>query len=258
LLARDVVQGKSNARVLGRKLLYGSRQYILDGGLSGRDRQAAMFDIVSPGFEVFIQRREPFDKRLSQLIQNFPLKGQLDLRLLAALAARHGQWSFVFVGPLASLGDAGTWVEHLSRMPNVHFLGEKEVGELPAYTQHLDVCTMCYVMNDYTKFIYPLKLHEYLAAGRPVVATPIRSLQEFRGVIELATTEEEWSRALEQSLSVEAQSPAQALGRQDVARGYDWNDLVQKIAYTMCDGLGPAYCDRLQEASLHRHRAMPR
>jgi glycosyltransferase involved in cell wall biosynthesis len=169
------------------------------------------------------------------------IKGQLDLRLLAALAARHGLWSFVFVGPLASLGGARAWVEQLSSMPNVYFLGEKNVGELPAYTQHLDVCTMGYVLNDYTKFIYPLKLHEYLAAGRPVVATPVRSLQQFAPVIQLATTEEEWSHALEQSLSVEAQSPAQARARQDVARGYDWNHLVQMIAQEMCHGLGPPY-----------------
>jgi glycosyltransferase involved in cell wall biosynthesis len=179
------------------------------------------------------------------------IKNQLDLRLLATLAARHDQWAFVFVGPLAPLGGARPWVEQLSNMPNVYFLGEKKVGELAAYTQHLDVCTMCYVLNDYTKFIYPLKLHEYLAAGRPVVATPVRSLQQFAPVIQLATTEEEWSRALEQSLSTEARSPARGRARQDVARGYDWNHLVRVVANEMCDGLGPSYRGRLQEASPH-------
>ena len=177
------------------------------------------------------------------------IKNQLDLRLLAALAARHPQWSFVFVGPCVSLKEARAWVEQLMGMPNVYFLGEKNVGELPAYTQHLDVCTMCYLLNDYTKFIYPLKLHEYLAAGRPVVATPIRSLQEFAGVIEMATTEAEWSLSLEKSLSAEAQSPGRARARQEVARRYDWNHLVHVIARAMCDGLGPSYVGRLDEVA---------
>jgi len=62
----------------------------------------------------------------------------------------------------------GEAVASLARQPNVHFLGGKRIGELPGYTQHLDVCAMYYALNDYTKFIYPLKLHEYLATGRPV------------------------------------------------------------------------------------------
>ena len=138
----------------------------------------------------------------------------------------------------------------LSSLPNVHFLGEKPVNELPAYTQHLDVCTMCYVINDYTKFIYPLKLHEYLAAGRPVVATPMRSLQQFAAVIELATTEDEWSHALEQSLSAEGESPGP--GPSTPRRG-PWLRLESPCSgycATSCgDGLGPSYVGRLQEAS---------
>jgi glycosyltransferase involved in cell wall biosynthesis len=166
------------------------------------------------------------------------IKDQLDLRLLTALAARHTQWSFVFVGPHVKPSVTGAWAERLSALPNVYFLGEKKVGELAAYTQHLDVCTMCYVLDDYTKFIYPLKLHEYLAAGRPVVATPVRSLEPFGSMIELATTEAEWSRALERSLLAEAQTPARTRARQDVARGYDWNHLVQLVADEMRAGLG--------------------
>jgi hypothetical protein len=71
-----------------------------------------------------------------------------------------------------------------------------------------------------------------------VVATPVRSLQQFAPQIQLATTEDEWSQALEQSLSAEAQSPARARERRDVARGYDWNHLVHMVADEMAEGLG--------------------
>jgi glycosyltransferase involved in cell wall biosynthesis len=176
------------------------------------------------------------------------IKNQLDLPLAAALAARHPEWSFVFVGPQSRTGDTRTWIERLGRLPNVFFLGEKRVDDLPAYTQHFDVCAMWYVMNDYTNFIYPLKLHEYLASGRPVVATPIRSVREFGKIVKLATSEDEWSRALVRSLS-DGEVPARVCERQRVASGYDWSRLVRRIAQEMCEGLGSPYPERLQQVS---------
>jgi glycosyltransferase involved in cell wall biosynthesis len=169
------------------------------------------------------------------------LKDQLDLGLLERLTLQHPEWSFVFVGPQTSHRNTAVWFDRLSRLPNVHFLGEKPVDELPAYTQHFDVCTMCYVRDGYTKFIYPLKLHEYLAAGRPVVATPINTLLGFADVIDLATTADEWSTSLRRALTAEAQSAVQVAARQRVAERFDWDGLVGIVAQRMCAGLGPAY-----------------
>lgn len=47
---------------------------------------------------------------------------------------------------------------------------------------------MPYRVNDYTKYIYPMKLHEYLAGGRPTVGSRIRSLEDFAGIVDLAMT----------------------------------------------------------------------
>ena len=116
------------------------------------------------------------------------IKHQLDWDLLITLAQRHPEWSFVLIGPQDGLGQSTSLIETLSHMPNVYFLGHKPVTALPAYTQHLDVCLLCYKVDDYTKFIFPLKLHEYLASGKPVVGSPIRSLQNFTHVITLART----------------------------------------------------------------------
>jgi glycosyltransferase involved in cell wall biosynthesis len=175
------------------------------------------------------------------------IKKQLDIALLVNLAQRHQKWSFVFVGPQGNLGENFTLVQKLSRMPNVYFLGEKPVSALPAYTQHLDVCLLCYERNDYTKFICPLKLHEYLASGCPVVGSPIRTLLDFAHVITLAQTLDEWSQALADALAPSACSAEQIEVRRRVARKYDWDDLVCLIAQTICERLGTSYSERFEQ-----------
>ena len=185
------------------------------------------------------------------------IKTQLNLSLLSALAQRHREWSFVFVGPQIGLDGHATLLQKLSHMPNVYFLGSKLVRMLPAYTQHLDVCMLCYEMNDYTKFIYPLKLHEYLASGRPVVGSPIRSLLEFAQIIRLARTTDEWSQALQDSLAPAASSVSQTEARRSVARKYDWNRLVELIAHTLCDRLGPEYLERFEQIPFRDQTVTP-
>jgi hypothetical protein len=72
-----------------------------------------------------------------------------------------------------------------------------------------------------------MKLHEYLATGRPVVGTPIRSLLEFDQVVQLATTPEEWSRAIADAL---AHPEVGVEKRLEVARDHDWAILAQRVA----------------------------
>ena len=164
------------------------------------------------------------------------LKKQLDWSLLLRMTEKHPDWSFVFVGPVTH-DEIAASISELDSRPNVHFLGAKTTEQLRCYPQHFDVCIMPYVLNDYTKYIYPLKLHEYLASGRPTVGTPIRSLQDFSDSILLAQTHEEWSAALLEAMSP-AQNDAVAVGaRQLVARKHDWGVIVGNIATLMAEGL---------------------
>ena len=128
------------------------------------------------------------------------LKRMLNWPLLLELSATHPQWSFVFVGPKSSHPDIIDALAKMSRLPNVYFLGGKRTEDLGAYPQHFDACIMPYVLDDYTKCIYPLKLHEYLASGRPVVSSPIRSVLEFADVVAIASNGNEWSFGLERVL----------------------------------------------------------
>jgi glycosyltransferase involved in cell wall biosynthesis len=173
------------------------------------------------------------------------IKQQLDLTLVLALARRHATWSFVLVGPVEHLGSYHSVMRELSRLPNVYLLGPKAVQRLPAYTQHLDVCMLCYHVDDYTKFIYPLKLHEYLATGRPVVGSPIDSLLGFADVVHLARTTDEWSLALSQCLNGFASSASEVERRRRIARAHDWDRLVARIAVLLARRLGEPYLTRL-------------
>jgi glycosyltransferase involved in cell wall biosynthesis len=178
------------------------------------------------------------------------IKTQLDCRLLLELATHHGEWSFVFVGPKGNLGMDATLVHRLSELQNVHFLGHKPIEIACAYPQHMDVCLLPYKVNDYTKYVYPLKLHEYLAGGKPIVGTPIRSLLDFAHVMKLASTQEEWSRALTESLAPDAVSIDQIQKRRSIARQVDWETLVHDIARSMCNRLGPPYREQFTALNL--------
>jgi glycosyltransferase involved in cell wall biosynthesis len=161
------------------------------------------------------------------------LKRQLDWSLLFALTVVHPEWSFVFVGSRRSYPELDGILNQLSARPNVYFLGGKPTECLGAYPQHFDTCIMPYQLDDYTKYVYPLKLHEYLASGKPVVSSSIRSVEDFQHVVTLANSREEWSNAIERALSDEGNTPNRRAERQAVAREYDWDPLVYKIARTI-------------------------
>lgn len=169
------------------------------------------------------------------------LKTQLDIGLLYELAKRNPQWSFVAVGPRGFLGEKSQQLDRMGALANVHLLGNRPLSQLPAYVQSMDVCMMCYELNDYTNFINPLKLHEYLAAGRPVVATPIDSVTPFADVVELASTVSEWEQALSESLRAEATSRQAAETRRARAAEYDWDLLVARIAEVFRSRIAAGY-----------------
>ena len=109
---------------------------------------------------------------------------KLDLSMLADLAASTPDWSYVLIGPVAH-GDPATDVSQLESLSNVFFLGAKTYDVLPRYLAGFDVALLPLRCNDYTRHMFPMKFFEYLASGRPVVATAIPSLLDFSEVAHL-------------------------------------------------------------------------
>jgi glycosyltransferase involved in cell wall biosynthesis len=166
------------------------------------------------------------------------MKRMVDWELLLELSADRPQWSFVFIGPKAPHPAIDDLLHKMRERPNVHFLDAKPTDRLGSYLQHFDVCTMPYRVDNYTKYIYPLKMHEYLASGKPVVSAPISSVEEFGDVITLAKTREEWLRAIDHALSSEENAPRRRAERQEVAGEYDWDVIADRIAGTIARHLG--------------------
>jgi glycosyltransferase involved in cell wall biosynthesis len=159
------------------------------------------------------------------------IKKQLDWELLSALATRHPEWSFVFVGAMRPHPEIVPMLERMKALPNVHFLGSRTSAELARYPQHFDLCLMPYRVNDYSKYIYPLKLHEYLASGRPAISVPLPALAEVNGLVTVADGVEEWECAIARELAPGADTAARRAARQRVAREHDWDTIVDRIAH---------------------------
>jgi len=175
------------------------------------------------------------------------IKQQLNLSLVLDLARRNRDLSFVLVGPQRLHEEVTSLIHELSRLPNVYFLGPKSLEALPAYQQHMDVSLLCYKVNLYTHCVYPLKLHQYLASGTPIIGSRIRSLEDFVSVIDIADTADEWNLCIKNVFSPGIDSDGKAEKRRGLAKQHDWKRLVEEIAYTLCLRLGSPYVERIKE-----------
>lgn len=137
---------------------------------------------------------------------------RMDLGLLAHLAAARPGWSIVVVGPVVKISEAD-----LPRAANIHYLGGKDYAQLPDYLRGWDVALMPFAINAATRFISPTKTPEYLAAGCPVVSTPITDVVRHYGEIEavkIADTPARFVEACEAALALAA-VPGTWLGEVD-------------------------------------------
>jgi len=127
-----------------------------------------------------------------------------DIVLLAKIAELRPDWHFVMLGPIVKVDEAD-----LPQRENIHYLGGKNYNDLPAYIGGWDVAMMPFAMNDSTRFISPTKTPEYLAAGRPVVSTPIRDVVRpygDLGLVHIASTPEEFVAAIDAAMAEDTET----------------------------------------------------
>lgn len=148
---------------------------------------------------------------------------RLDPGIIEHIAREKKDWSIVLVGP----EDEYFRQSVLHQLPNVHFLGRKELKELPAYIRAFDVCINPQQVNVLTVGNYPLKIDEYLALGKPVVATATRTMELFDSHTYLARNANEYVTLISRALSED--SPALQEERIAFARSHSWENSVTAI-----------------------------
>jgi glycosyltransferase involved in cell wall biosynthesis len=151
---------------------------------------------------------------------------KLDLDLLAAVARRRPDWTFALVGPVGA-GDPDTDVSALDGLRNVHLLGARPYTGLPAVLRAADAALIPYAVNDLTRSVFPMKVYEYLAAGLPVVATPLPALA---GVDAIATASDANAMAGALARALDEDSPARRQARSEAARGHSWDARLEQIS----------------------------
>ncbi len=149
----------------------------------------------------------------------------IDIPLLQLLAESFSECSLVMIGP-DQLPD-GVDKQRLQSMTNVHFLGQKKMTDLPSYLQVFDVALMPWLLTSHMRFAYPLKLHEYLSAGRAAVATALPELRPFSSVIRIAETHLEFVDCVKAALDDRSLESIES--RLSVARNNTWDQRVLEI-----------------------------
>lgn len=146
-----------------------------------------------------------------------------DTDLVGKLAAGHPEWTFVLIGS-TYLAD----LDPLEGLSNIHLLGEKPYSEIPKYLSHFDVCMIPFKNNPLTQATNPVKLYEYLSAGKPVVATRLNEISNYEDYVRLVTTVDEWEKALQESLA-EEKTPDLLEKRFSFARENTWEKRAKTI-----------------------------
>jgi glycosyltransferase involved in cell wall biosynthesis len=134
-----------------------------------------------------------------------------DSRLVSEVAKRLRDWQIELIGPQHLSAQQRRWLDQ----PNIHLLGRCDYQDLPSLLAQADVALIPFVINDLIRGTSPIKLYEYLAAGIPVVATPMPEVLPYikQGVVACADSPNEFARFIEESAHSANPDRCQEVGR---------------------------------------------
>ena len=163
------------------------------------------------------------------------IAARLDLALLEHIATIHPEWSLALVGAIDE-NHCAAELARLRLIDNVHFLGRKEIDQVPHYVQAFDVCLIPYRVNEHSENVSPLKLYDYMAAGKSIVTTDFPAADRFRDVVRIADSGEEFTRHIEEAVS--ENDPDLFSKRRRIAAQNTWEKRVGRLSRIIQSHLG--------------------
>lgn len=163
------------------------------------------------------------------------LNEKIDFALIEAVATSRPDWQFVLVGSLDLMAGAGE-AAGLKALSNVRWTGRVPVEQVPSAIGSMDACLLPYKINPWTANIDSLKLYEYLACGKPVVATDVPAAREFSHLVSIARDAAGFERAIESAL---AEDTTRCLPPRRAAAGANtWDQRIAQIEALLSEALG--------------------
>ncbi len=150
---------------------------------------------------------------------------KVDFDLLTEVARRRPSWTLVLVGPTRS--DTLDDLSRLSSLPNVHYLGSKPYERVPEYVAGFDVGLCPYLWNAAMRSGFPLKLYEYLAAGKPVVASGNPDVAGMEPDVRVVRGADEFVSAVEDVLALD--DDADRARRMTLAAANTWETRTRQM-----------------------------
>ncbi len=166
---------------------------------------------------------------------------KVDFELISAVADKKPEWHWVMIGQVGE-GQPSTEIRRLQK-PNIHILGPRNYQYLPEYLRGFDVAVLPCPKNEYTDSMFPMKFFEYLSAGRPVVATDLRSLKDYKAAFRTADSPEAFLNSIQKVLDGDRPDEAACLS---LAMEHTWDrrldNMMRILESSYAKKSGLTYC----------------
>ncbi|WP_222433269.1 glycosyltransferase [Planomicrobium sp. CPCC 101079] len=166
---------------------------------------------------------------------------KLNFSLIENIAKKNPDYNFVFIGQIGE-GEPSTNIDQLKDLKNVRFLGAKSYDNLPSYLKRFDVCLLPNNLNEYTKNMFPMKFFEYLAAGKPVVLTPLEALKDYYNLCYIGEDAESFSNAIKRALN---ENDDKIINKRiQESKKHDWESRIDKMLESIDDNINKKKADK--------------